>query len=370
MKVQGIHHRTVWLEHKTVVMIDQVRLPHEFRLVRLPTHADTAQAIAGMTVRGAGAIGATAGFGMAQGVLEASGEAFQDYLEVVAQRLRGTRPTAQNLFYAVNRVLDAARSGFDAGGQEEAKRRAVEEAQRIADEDAEACRRIGEHGAPLIAPGARISTHCNAGWLAFVDWGSALSPIYVAHRQGKKPFVWVDETRPRLQGSRLTAWELSQEGIPFRILCDGATASIMARGEVDLAIVGADRIAANGDVANKIGTYPLALAAREAGVPFYVAAPSSTIDEACSSGTHIPIERRSADEVLWISGQTESGATTRVRVAPPDAQAETPAFDVTPAHLISGIITEFGLIEATSESIARVVQERHASYHHRQATDQ
>ena len=365
MKVEGTHYRTVWLEEQTVVMIDQVALPHRFQLVRLETHEDTARAIADMTVRGAGAIGATAAYGMAQAVLEAPERGARDYVQAAAAHIRATRPTAQNLFYAVDRVLEASRAALDANDLAEARRLAVAEAQALADEDADACHRIGEHGADLIPRGGRVSTHCNAGWLAFVDWGSALAPVYVAQRAGKRPFVWVDETRPRLQGARLTAWELTQEGIPFCLLCDGATASVMARGEVDLVIVGADRIAANGDVANKIGTYPLALAAREANVPFYVAAPSSTIDETCPHGREIPIETRGADEVLWIEGETDAGTIARVRVAPAGAQAETPAFDVTPARLIAGIITEFGVVGATREDMARVARDRDRAYRNR-----
>jgi methylthioribose-1-phosphate isomerase len=315
-----------------------------------------------MTVRGAGAIGAAAAFGMAQGVLEAPESDFDAYVEAAASTLRATRPTAQNLFYAVERVLNAIQPFVQKEDWPGARRRAADEAQHIADEDAAACKKIGEFGAELIPDNARISTHCNAGWLAFVDWGSALSPIYVAARAGKSPFVWVDETRPRSQGSKLTAWELGQEEIPFRILADGAVASLMARGEVDLVIVGSDRIAANGDVANKIGTYPSALAAREAGIPFYVAAPSSTLDEACPTGANIPIEERDPDEVLFVWGETQSGAMEKVRVAPEFATAKNPAFDVTPAKLVTGIITEFGLVPANKEGVARAVNSRKAAY--------
>lgn len=362
MKVDGVHYRTVWFEKGALLMIDQPLLPYRFEIVRLPDHRATATAIADMTVRGAGAIGATAAFGMAQGILEAPESDFESYIRDAAITIRATRPTAQNLFYAVERVLRAIESPKKSGDLELARDLAVIEAQRIADEDADACRRIGEFGAALIPEGVRISTHCNAGWLAFVDWGSALSPIFVASRQGKKPFVWVDETRPRSQGSKLTAWELVQEQIPFRILCDGAAASLMARGEVDMVIVGSDRIAANGDVANKIGTYPSALAAKAADIPFYVAAPSSTIDADCPSGADIPIEERSPDEVLWVWGQTETGALEKVRVAPEHASARNLAFDITPAALVKGIITEFGVFSASPEGIGEVVAARDAAY--------
>jgi methylthioribose-1-phosphate isomerase len=209
----------------------------------------------------------------------------------------------------------------------------------------EAGRMIGEAGAPLLKDGARVLTHCNAGWLAFTDWGTALSPIYKAKRDGKRVFVWVDETRPRLQGARLTAWELAGEGIEFRIIADNAAGYFMRKGEVDLVIVGSDRIAANGDVANKIGTYEKAVLARENDIPFYVAAPTSTIDFGCPHGDSIPIEERGEDEVLRVNGPDEAGVTRSVRISSPDACARNPAFDVTPARLVTGIITEKGVVK-------------------------
>jgi methylthioribose-1-phosphate isomerase len=365
VNVEGRHHRTVWLEGSDLCLIDQRLLPYRFEVLRAADHRATAEAIADMTVRGAGAIGAAGGFGMAQGVLEAPEDAFEAYVADAAARLRATRPTAQNLFYAIDRVLAAITPPASVGDFAGARVAAVQEAQHIADQDAEACRRIGEHGAMLVPDGARVSTHCNAGWLAFVDWGSALSPVYAAIRQGKAVFVWVDETRPRSQGSKLTAWELVQEGVPHRVLCDGASASYMARGEVDMVIVGSDRIAANGDVANKIGTYPAALAAREAGIPFYVAAPTSTIDPDCPSGDAIPIEERDPDEVLYVWGRDDDGRLTRVRIAPAPSGARNPAFDVTPAKLVRGIITEFGVVSATPEGIARALSARDAAWHRR-----
>ena len=365
VKVNGKHYRTVWYEEGVVKMIDQPKLPFHFEIRACATCAETAEAIEEMRVRGAGAIGATAGFGMAQGVREARcDEDMGAGVRRAEALLRATRPTAQNLFFALRRVVDAAMPWIERDERDEAVEAAEREAARIADGDAEACRRIGEHGADLIVDGARISTHCNAGWLAFVDWGSALSPLYAAARRGRRFSVWVDETRPRRQGASLTAWELGQEGIPHRLVTDGVSASLMMRGEVSLVIVGSDRIAANGDVANKIGTYPLALAAREAGVPFYVAAPSSTIDEDCPCGASIPIEERSPDEVLFVEGLDEGGRWARVRIAPEETTAFNPAFDVTPASLVSGLITEFGIVAATPREIEKIVARRDAELAH------
>jgi len=341
MKVEGKQYRTVWLKGSAVRMINQHLIPHRFEIADLPDHLHTARAIRDMVVRGAGAIGATAGYGMAQVALEAPvGGDWRGFLEQGAQTLEATRPTAQNLFYAVRRVLAAAQA---CGSLGEARRAAVAEAQAIADEDASWCQAIGQHGAELIPDGARVLTHCNAGWLAFVDWGSALAPIYVAHRAGKRVFVYADETRPRSQGATLTAWELQGEGVPYAIIADNAAGHLMQRGQIDLVIVGSDRIAANGDVANKIGTYEKALCAQAHGIPFYVAAPTSTIDMACPSGDHIPIEERAQDEVLYASGRDDQGRLTRVRLAPDGAQARNPAFDVTPHALVEGIITQKGL---------------------------
>jgi len=342
MRVEGRQYRTVWIEGALVRMINQHLIPHRFEIVDLSDHRETARAIRDMVVRGAGAIGATAGYGMAQVALEApAGGDWRSYLEQGAQTLQATRPTAQNLFYAVRRVLAAAQAG---GTLAKARQAAVREAQAIADEDAAWCEAIGQHGAALIPDGARVLTHCNAGWLAFVDWGSALAPVYVAHRAGKRVFVYADETRPRSQGATLTAWELQGEGVPYAIIADNAAGHLMQRGEVDLVIVGSDRIAANGDVANKIGTYEKALCARAHGIPFYVAAPTSTIDMECPSGDRIPIEERDQDEVLYAHGRDDEGRLTRVRLAPAGAQARNPAFDVTPRDLVSGIITQRGLI--------------------------
>jgi methylthioribose-1-phosphate isomerase len=343
MIVNGQAYRTVWMEDGVVKIINQVLLPHRFGIVDLPDHRATAQAIREMWVRGAGAIGATGGYGMAQVALEApDGDGFAGYVAQGAATLRGTRPTAQNLFYAIDRVLAAVSTAPD---QATARRAAVDEAEAIAGEDAAACEAIGRFGSALIPDGSRVLTHCNAGWLAFVDWGSALAPVYSAHRAGKRVFVYADETRPRLQGAGLTAWELMNEGVPAAVLADNAAAHLMALGEIDLVIVGSDRIAANGDVANKIGTLEKAIVAHELGIPFYVAAPISTIDRDCASGTMIPIEERSADEVLYISGLLDDGGLGRVRVAPAGTQVRNPAFDVTPARFIKGIITQRGIFE-------------------------
>ncbi len=356
MKVEGTHYRTVWLEGRTVMMIDQRKLPHEFVIAPLETHRDTAVAIRDMWVRGAGAIGATGAYGTAQAALEAPGDgraAFEDYLDAAIERLRATRPTAQNLFYGIDRVATAAREQLP--DIDAARQAAVEAAQAVADEDAAACESIGLHGAELIGHGWGISTHCNAGWLAFVDWGSALSPIYAAHRQGKRPFVFADETRPRCQGARLTAWELAGEEVPHALVVDGAIAHDLARGKVQMAIVGSDRIARNGDVANKIGTMALALMCRHHGVPFYVAAPTTTIDPGCPHGRDIPIEERHGDEVLWVEGVDRDGRVTEVRIAPDGTEARNPAFDVTPGELVTGLITQVGIYPATPDGIARAL---------------
>ena len=351
VKSEGRNYRTVWMEGPTVRMIDQTLLPHKFEIIDLPTHRETAEAIKTMKVRGAGAIGAAAGYGMAQVVLESPVDNFTEYISKGAETIRKTRPTAQNLFYAVKRVLDSIK-GLK---PEDARRKAMEEANKIADEDAENCKKIGEHGAGLIKNGSRVSTHCNAGWLAFVDFGSALSPVYVAIAQGKDVFVYADETKPRGQGASLTSWELLNEGVKHAVIADNATGFLMKRKEIDLVIVGADRIAANGDVANKIGTYEKAVVAKENGIPFYVAAPTTTFDLNCPTGDQIPIEERSQDEVLYTWGKADDGRVVRVRVAPEGAQARNPAFDVTPAKYITGIITEKGIVKPTKEDIERLV---------------
>ena len=339
MKVNGKDYRTVWMEGSSVLLIEQNLLPFEFKIYESKNHLDTCRAIKTMIVRGAGAIGGTAAFAMAQAFLEAGQEGFRGYVDKAAESIRSTRPTAQNLFYAVERVYNTAIQS------DNPCRTAVEQAQKIADEDAESCRKIGEFGNELIKDGFNIETHCNAGWLAFVDYGTALSPVYAAHRTGKKVFVYADETRPRSQGARLTAWELKNENVPHAIIPDNAGAYLMWQGKIDMVIVGSDRIAKNGDVANKIGTFEKAIAAREFGVPFYVAAPTSTVDLNCASGKDIPIEERSPDEVLYQTGPDENGCLTKILVCSPGSPAVNPAFDVTPAEYITGIITEKGIMK-------------------------
>lgn len=349
MLVNGQPYRTVWWDGNQVKMIDQRKLPHKFEIISFSEYQDVAAAISNMTVRGAGAIGATAGYGVALAAQNAPNHGFWEKMMHSAEDLRKTRPTAQNLFFAIDRVMESIEEHSDE--PELARMVALTVAQDIADEDAAMCKAIGEHGAKLIKDGMRISTHCNAGWLAFVDNGSALSPIYEAKHQGKDVFVWVDETRPRCQG-RLTAWELAQEGINHSIIVDNATGHYMKQGDIDMVIVGCDRVAANGDVANKIGTYSSAVVAHENGIPFYVAVPLSTIDMNCSSGNDIPIEERGQDEVLYAVGTDDSGNPSRVRIPALPTTARNPAFDVTPAKYITGLITPKGVIKADKESIA------------------
>jgi methylthioribose-1-phosphate isomerase len=334
MKVNGKEYRTVWMKGTSVFMIDQNLLPFDFKVFQSASFRDTCEAIRTMVVRGAGAIGAAAGYAMAQAAREGDPENYDLHLREARKEIEKTRPTARNLFYAVERVYGAARVS---------RENAKIEARKIAEEDAKASRLIGMNGKGLIPDGAGIATHCNAGWLAFVDYGTALSPIYMCHKEGKKVFVYVDETRPRGQGARLTAWELRQEGIPHAIIPDNATAWYMMQGKIKMMIVGADRIAANGDTANKIGTLEKALAAKTFRVPFYVAAPSATFDLNCRSGKDIPIEERDPEEVLYQTGMTAEGKLARILVGSPGSPAKNPAFDITPANLITGFITEKGV---------------------------
>ncbi|MBF0282604.1 MAG: S-methyl-5-thioribose-1-phosphate isomerase [Zetaproteobacteria bacterium] len=336
MRVNGKHHRTVWWENNTLKLIEQNHLPFRFTVYNCEDYRQSCKAIDTMIVRGAGAIGATAAFAMAQAIIENDDDAF---ILKAKLAIEATRPTAQNLFYATNRVYQAA---IDANNRKEA---ALLCAQAIADEDVRACQTIGELGNLKIIDGMNILTHCNAGWLAFVDYGSALAPIYSAHHSGKKIHVWVDETRPRGQGARLTAWELANEGIPHTIIPDNAGAYYASLGKIDMIIVGADRIAANGDVANKIGTFEKAIVAKTFGIPFYVAAPSSTIDLNCMSGKEIPIEQRSADEVRYQQGLNKKGLLETVLVCNSNSAAENPAFDITPYSYITDIITEKGMFK-------------------------
>jgi methylthioribose-1-phosphate isomerase len=335
---------TLWREGIEVKMIDQRLLPHKFEILTSHNHCETAEAIREMAVRGAGAIGVAAGYGVAQASIEAKGmklDDFQVFVSEAADTLRKTRPTAVNLFHAIDRCIKATSKGSVL----ERVASACAEADRIALDDLEASKKMGEYGNTLIRDGHRILTHCNAGALAFIDNGSALSPIRVAHRSGKRIFVYADETRPRSQGAKLTAWELQQEGVPYALIVDNAAGHYMRRGEVDLVIVGADRIAANGDTANKIGTYEKAVIARENGIPFYVAAPRMTFDIKCPTGKDIEIEDRSPDEVNWVWGVDEAGAYTRVRVSAEGTTVLNPGFDVTPARYITGFITDVGVLK-------------------------
>jgi methylthioribose-1-phosphate isomerase len=319
-----------------LVLLDQTRLPREESSRDYRRWEDVAEAIRTLIVRGAPAIGVAAAFGVVLAARESRATTVDELLadlEVAVKGLAATRPTAVNLFWALERMR---RTALDARGGTLAavRERLLAEARTILDEDIAANRALGDHGATLVAPDARILTHCNAGALATAGYGTALGVIRSAHAQGKVALVWVDETRPVMQGSRLTAWECERDGIPHRLIADVAAASVMARGEVDLVVTGADRIAANGDTANKIGTYGVAVLARHHGVPFYIAAPSSTIDPTLASGAEIPIEERDAEEVRRVGSQ---------QTAPSRTPVYNPAFDVTPAALITAIITERGI---------------------------
>ncbi len=340
-------------EGPAVQVIDQRLLPGELKILTIRSVAEVAEAIRAMAVRGAPAIGVAGAFGIALAASRlrtASNEAMVEALEAAADSLRASRPTAVNLGWALDRMLTAAREAAP-GGLELLRLRLVEEAQHLADEDVEVNRRIGQHGAALIKDGDTIIHHCNTGALATVDYGTALGIIRTAHEQGKRVHVLVDETRPRLQGSRLTAWELGQLGIPYEIITDSAAGHFLRSGQVASAFVGADRVAANGDLANKIGTYMLALAAHDNGVPFYSAVPLSTVDLSLASGDEIPIEERDPAEVLDI---LQAGRP----VAPTDSKARNPAFDVTPHRLVTAIVTEAGaLYPPFAPALARAVRE-------------
>jgi methylthioribose-1-phosphate isomerase len=360
MHVSGKAYRTVWMpDASTVRIIDQRRLPWAFELIDLRTVAEVAAAIKDMAVRGAGCIGATAGYGMVLAAQEAKSAAD---LQALAAQLVATRPTAVNLAWAVQRQSKAITEAGAAAARETAE--------RIADEDAEACAAIGRHGLGLIeACTARkgggpvnVLTHCNAGWLAFVDYGSATGPIYAAHAAGVPVHVWVDETRPRNQGARLTAWELAQEGVPHTVIADNTGGHLMQHGQVDLVITGADRVTRSGDTANKIGTYLKALAAKDNGVPFYIALPSSTFDWAIRDGiSEIPIEQRSPEELTVAEGLDANGREAAVRTLGPASPVANYGFDVTPARLISGLISERGICAADEGAITQLYPE-HARF--------
>lgn len=329
--------RTIEWDNGVVRMIDQRKLPHEYVIVEFTDYRDVARAIKEMYIRGAPAIGAAAAYGLALAAVHSKGQSRSQLLvdlEEAAEVLRGTRPTASNLFWALDRML---RKVEDEASKEihQIRKALIAEAQALADEDVEVNKRMGSYGAELIQDGYRILTHCNAGALATVDYGTALAPIRTAWMQGKRVHVFVDETRPRLQGARLTAWELMHEGIPMTLIADNAAGYFIQAGNVDIVFVGADRVAANGDVANKIGTYKLAVVAKENEVPFYPVVPTSTIDLSVSSGKEIPIEERGPEEVTHIRGQL---------IAPEGVQVANPAFDITPHRYITGIITDHGIV--------------------------
>jgi methylthioribose-1-phosphate isomerase len=348
MHINNKHYKTLWMNGKTISLIDQNKIPFSFEIIETNSYLDTCKEIKDMTVRGAGAIGVCAGYAMAQAALEAPKETYLTFISQAKKDIEATRPTARNLFYSTERVFEAACIS---------PTKAVEMAEKLAFEDESACKKIGEYGNALIKDGMNIETHCNAGWLAFVDFGSALSPIYEAVRTGKNIHVWVDETAPRNQGAKLTAWELCNENISNTIIPDNAGALLMMNGKVDMMIVGADRIAANGDTANKIGTLEKAIIAKEFGIPFYIAAPIATIDISCNSGVEIPIEERHQDEVLYAYGiAEESNSIVKVRTSAPQAKAFNPGFDVTLAKYITGIITEKGIIKPNTEAIQSLFQ--------------
>jgi len=355
MIVDGKAYRTVDWDDGMLVLIDQPVLPHRFQLWKSHDYREAAEAIRTMVVRGAGAIGATAGYAMALATRQAPDADFEAFMAEAAEELASTRPTAQNLFAGIAAVQHAIGEAGGGARPDQARAAALEAARAYADEDARACEAIGQHGASLLQDGWGVGTHCNAGWLAFVDWGSALSPVYVAHRNGKKLRVFVDETRPRGQGARLTAWELAGEGVDHVVIADNAFGHLASRGEIQAVITGADRIAANGDVANKIGTFGHAVICRHLQIPFYVAFPSSTVDPATVSGDSIPIEERSPDEVCWTLGQGEDGELQRVRTVGAQTRARNPAFDVTPAELVDGLITETGIYPASVDGVSRIL---------------
>jgi methylthioribose-1-phosphate isomerase len=366
MKVDGKNLRTIWLDpdEKTVKIIDQRRLPHEFVLVDLHTVDDVITAIKDMYVRGAPLIGATGAYGVYLAALNAPLHPVEDsYLIAECDRIKAARPTAVNLSWAVDTVLTAVWQVSPPGKRITAAR---DRAAFITEQEVENCKKIGQHGLPLIEAISRhkkgrrvnILTHCNAGWLACIEHGTATAPIYAAYDQGIEVHVWVDETRPLNQGNRLTAWELGKHGVNHTIVTDNAGGYLMQQGKVDIVMVGTDRTTATGDVANKIGTYLKALAARDNNIPFYVALPSSTFDWNLKDGVkEIPIEERDPDEIRYIEGLAKD-TPMRVLICPENSAAANYAFDVTPAKLVTGFITERGICKATEEDIKRLFPEK------------
>lgn len=365
MNINGKQHRTIWPDpedNHTICIIDQRRLPYELVIERLSSVEQTVTAIKDMHVRGAGLIGATAGFGMYLASLQAPDDHFDNFLKDAGTKLNNSRPTARNLKWAIDRVL---KNMTAANNPTEKRCRAFSTACTIADEDADFCKRIGVHGLQLIKKISRekdgepvnILTHCNAGWLAFVDYGSATAPIYAARDAGIDVHVWVDETRPWNQGAKLTAWELQQENIANTLITDNAGGHLMQHGMVDLVIVGTDRTTHTGDVANKIGTYLKALAAHDNNIPFYVALPSSTFDWILDNGMEIPIEQRSEKEITTLSGVDKKGNIRTIELTAPGTRAANYSFDVTPARLVTGLITERGIVKAEKKAIHKLFPE-------------
>jgi methylthioribose-1-phosphate isomerase len=360
MKIDGTAFRSIWVDetdHWSIRIIDQTKLPWALDMVRITTMEAMAHAIKAMLVRGAPLIGASAAYGVA---LAMRTDASESNLSHAITVLGATRPTAINLRWGLSR-MGAKLKPLPASAREAA---AYHEAAAICDEDAATNEAIGDHGLSLLqaraASGGRVNvlTHCNAGWLATVDWGTALAPIYKAHDSGLNVHVWVEETRPRNQGASLTAWELGKHGVPHTVIADNAGGHLMQQGQVDLVIVGTDRVTSTGDVANKIGTYLKALAARDNGIPFWVALPSSTIDWTIADGlSDIPIEERPATEVTTMTGRALDGSIATIRIVPKDSPAANPAFDVTPARLVSGLITERGLCAANAFSLREMFKD-------------
>jgi methylthioribose-1-phosphate isomerase len=364
MKIDGVPYRSVWVDREdgwSVRIFDQTKLPWVIEILRLADEEQVAHAIRSMQVRGAPLIGAVAAYGVALALRK---DASTANLDRAVEMLGRTRPTAVNLRWA----LDRMRAALHNMAPSDRVAAAYAEAAAICDDDVETCRRIGEHGLPLLqeiaarkSPGERVNvlTHCNAGWIATVDYGTALSPIYQAHDLGLNVHVWVDETRPRNQGAALTAWELGRHGVPHTVVADNAGGHLMQHGEVDVVIVGTDRVTRQGDVANKIGTYLKALAAKDNGVPFWVALPHSTLDPAVRDGiAEIPIEERNAGEVTELTGRTADGRIETVRVVAEGSAAANPAFDVTPARLVTGLITERGRAAASEAGLAALYPDK------------
>jgi len=358
MRIDGTHYRAIWMDKNpgVVKVIDQRVLPFEFRILELKSMTDAFDAIAGMVVRGAPLIGATAAYGLYLAAYSSDTQNWCEELKAAAEKLISARPTAVNLKYAVDLLMEKV---VCSASREAMIKELFHLSIRFAEDEVIRCKKIGEHGLSLISDiydktssPVQILTHCNAGWLACIDYGTALAPIYLAHDQGIAVHVWVDETRPRNQGARLTAYELGKHGVPHTVIVDNAGGLLMQQGEVDLVLVGSDRTTRNGDVANKIGTYLKALAAKDNGIPFYVALPSTTIDFELADGRQIEIENRDAEEVTHMEGLNKEKQTgTSLRILPEGSPVANPGFDVTPARLVTGLITEKGICKASEAGI-------------------